>query len=48
VVRPGTIPTTTSGNIQHARLAAMVAEDRLGDALLYPQRGAAGVAAASG
>jgi acyl-CoA synthetase (AMP-forming)/AMP-acid ligase II len=48
VVRPGTIPKTTSGKIQHARLAAMVAEDRLGDALLYPQRGAAGVAAASG
>jgi acyl-CoA synthetase (AMP-forming)/AMP-acid ligase II len=39
VVRPGTIPKTTSGKIQHARLAAMVAEGRLGAALLYPQRG---------
>jgi acyl-CoA synthetase (AMP-forming)/AMP-acid ligase II len=48
VVRPGTIPKTTSGKIQHARLAAMVAEDRLGPALLYPQRGAAGVASPRG
>jgi acyl-coenzyme A synthetase/AMP-(fatty) acid ligase len=39
VVRPGTIPKTTSGKIQHARLADLVAEGRLGDALVYPRRG---------
>jgi acyl-CoA synthetase (AMP-forming)/AMP-acid ligase II len=41
LVRPGTIPKTTSGKIQHARLAAIVAEGQLGEALLYPLRGAA-------
>jgi acyl-CoA synthetase (AMP-forming)/AMP-acid ligase II len=40
LVRPGTIPKTTSGKIQHARLATLVAEDQLGDAVLYPHRGA--------
>jgi len=40
LVRPGTIPKTTSGKIQHARLAAMVAEGQLGDAVLHPLRGA--------
>jgi acyl-CoA synthetase (AMP-forming)/AMP-acid ligase II len=48
VVRPGTIPKTTSGKIQHARLAAMVAEGRLGAALLYPRRGAPGMATRGG
>jgi acyl-CoA synthetase (AMP-forming)/AMP-acid ligase II len=33
LVRPGTIPKTTSGKIQHARLADLVAVGRLGDAL---------------
>jgi acyl-CoA synthetase (AMP-forming)/AMP-acid ligase II len=41
LVRPGTIPKTTSGKIQHARLAGLLAEGGLGDALIYPQRGAA-------
>jgi acyl-CoA synthetase (AMP-forming)/AMP-acid ligase II len=40
LVRPGTIPKTTSGKIQHARLAALVAEGQLGDALVHPLRGA--------
>jgi acyl-CoA synthetase (AMP-forming)/AMP-acid ligase II len=39
LVRPGAIPKTTSGKIQHARLAEMVADAQLGDALLYPRRG---------
>ncbi len=39
LVRPGTIPKTTSGKIQHARLAALVAGEQLGGALLYPRRG---------
>ncbi|MGH7263995.1 MAG: AMP-binding protein [Candidatus Rokuibacteriota bacterium] len=41
LVRPGTIPKTTSGKIQHSRLAASVADDGLGDAVVYPFRGAA-------
>jgi acyl-CoA synthetase (AMP-forming)/AMP-acid ligase II len=40
LVRPGTIPKTTSGKIQHARLAELVGEAGLGDAVIYPQRGA--------
>ncbi len=40
LVRPGAIPKTTSGKIQHARLATMVAEGELGEALVYPRRGA--------
>ena len=40
LVRPGTIPKTTSGKIQHPRLAELVGEARLGDAVIYPQRGA--------
>jgi acyl-CoA synthetase (AMP-forming)/AMP-acid ligase II len=39
LVRPGTIPKTTSGKIQHARLADLVAVGQLGDALVYPRRG---------
>ncbi|MBI2467896.1 MAG: AMP-binding protein [Candidatus Rokubacteria bacterium] len=39
LVRPGAIPKTTSGKIQHARLAALVADGTLGDAVVYPQRG---------
>ncbi len=39
LVRPGTIPKTTSGKIQHARLAGMVAEGLLGDAVVHPRRG---------
>jgi acyl-CoA synthetase (AMP-forming)/AMP-acid ligase II len=41
LVRPGTIPKTTSGKIQHGRLAASVADEALGDAVVYPLRGAA-------
>lgn len=40
LVRPGTIPKTTSGKLQHARLTEMVAARELGDAVLYPGRGA--------
>lgn len=40
LVRPGTIPKTTSGKIQHARLATLVADDALGEAVVYPARGA--------
>jgi acyl-CoA synthetase (AMP-forming)/AMP-acid ligase II len=40
LVRPGTIPKTTSGKIQHARLAAAVADRQLGEAVVYPRRGA--------
>jgi fatty-acyl-CoA synthase len=49
LVRPGTIPKTTSGKIQHARLADLVAVGQLGDALVYPRRGLepAGAAAPS-
>ena len=47
LVRPGTIPKTTSGKIQHGRLADVVADDGLGDALLHPRRGAARAAARS-
>ncbi len=39
LVRPGAIPKTTSGKIQHGRLAALVADGTLGDAVVYPQRG---------
>ena len=35
LVRPGTIPKTSSGKIQHTRLARMIAEDELGDRLVY-------------
>ncbi|MBI4011372.1 MAG: AMP-binding protein [Candidatus Rokubacteria bacterium] len=41
LVRPGAIPKTTSGKIQHGRLAAVVADDELGESLLYPRRGGA-------
>jgi acyl-CoA synthetase (AMP-forming)/AMP-acid ligase II len=49
LVRPGTIPKTTSGKIQHARMADLVAMGQLGDALVYPRRGLepAGAAAPS-
>jgi acyl-CoA synthetase (AMP-forming)/AMP-acid ligase II len=40
LVRPGTIPKTTSGKIQHPRLATLVADEQLGDAVLHPLRGA--------
>jgi acyl-CoA synthetase (AMP-forming)/AMP-acid ligase II len=43
LVRPGTIPKTTSGKIQHARLAALVRDGALGDALVHPRRGARGL-----
>jgi acyl-coenzyme A synthetase/AMP-(fatty) acid ligase len=48
LVRPGTIPKTTSGKIQHARLAAMVAEGHLGEALIHPLRRAERAAARNG
>jgi acyl-CoA synthetase (AMP-forming)/AMP-acid ligase II len=38
LARPGTIPKTSSGKIQHARLAAMVAAGALGDRIVYPAR----------
>ncbi|HEV8308906.1 MAG TPA: AMP-binding protein [Methylomirabilota bacterium] len=41
LVRPGTIPKTTSGKIQHARLVELVTNAELGDALVYPSRDAA-------
>ncbi len=41
LVRPGAIPKTTSGKIQHGRLAAVVADAELGESLLYPRRGGA-------
>jgi acyl-CoA synthetase (AMP-forming)/AMP-acid ligase II len=40
LVRPGTIPKTTSGKIQHARLGELITDAQLGDALVYPLRGA--------
>ncbi len=40
LVRPGAIPKTTSGKIQHARLAEMVARGQLGGAVVYPRRDA--------
>jgi acyl-CoA synthetase (AMP-forming)/AMP-acid ligase II len=43
LVRPGAIPKTTSGKIQHARLAALVGEGALGDVLVHPRRGARGL-----
>jgi acyl-CoA synthetase (AMP-forming)/AMP-acid ligase II len=45
LVRPGTIPKTTSGKIQHARLGELVADAQLGDALVYPLRGSERAAA---
>jgi fatty-acyl-CoA synthase len=47
LARPGTIPKTTSGKIQHARLAAMVAEGALGNAVVYPPRATRRQAASS-
>ena len=41
LVRPQTIPKTSSGKIQRSALAAMVAEERLGDRILH-HTGAAG------
>lgn len=38
LVRPGTIPKTSSGKIQHGRLAALLAAGALADAVLYPRR----------
>jgi len=35
LVRPGTIPKTSSGKIQHSRLARMIADGELGDRLVY-------------
>jgi acyl-coenzyme A synthetase/AMP-(fatty) acid ligase len=35
LVAPGTIPKTSSGKIQRARLAMMIDKDELGDRLLY-------------
>jgi acyl-CoA synthetase (AMP-forming)/AMP-acid ligase II len=48
LVRPGTIPKTTSGKIQHGRLADLVADAGLGDALVHPRRGPARARAGSG
>jgi len=48
LVRPGTIPKTTSGKIQHARLAALVRDGSLGDAVVYPRRGVRGSEIPSG
>jgi acyl-CoA synthetase (AMP-forming)/AMP-acid ligase II len=36
LVRPGTIPKTSSGKIQRWRLAEMIRADELGDRLVYP------------
>ncbi len=38
LVRKGTIPKTSSGKIQHSRLAGLLAEGALGEAILYPPR----------
>jgi acyl-CoA synthetase (AMP-forming)/AMP-acid ligase II len=35
LVKPGTIPKTSSGKIQRSRLGEMIAKDELGDRLLY-------------
>jgi acyl-coenzyme A synthetase/AMP-(fatty) acid ligase len=35
LVTPGTIPKTSSGKIQRSRLSMMIAEDDLGERLLY-------------
>ena len=35
LVKPGTIPKTSSGKIQHSRLGHMIAKDELGDRVLY-------------
>jgi fatty-acyl-CoA synthase len=35
LVRPGTIPKTSSGKIQRSRLGQMIAEDALGDRVLH-------------
>ena len=48
LVRPGTIPKTTSGKIQHARLASLVEGDALRDAVVYPTRGARRAASPEG
>jgi acyl-CoA synthetase (AMP-forming)/AMP-acid ligase II len=48
LVRPGTIPKTTSGKIQHARLAALVQDRALGEALVHPRRGARGLESVPG
>ncbi|MBI2878975.1 MAG: AMP-binding protein [Candidatus Rokubacteria bacterium] len=38
LVRKGTIPKTSSGKIQHSRLARLLAEGALREAILYPPR----------
>jgi len=35
LVRPGTIPKTSSGKIQRSRLGEMITRDELGDRLLH-------------
>jgi acyl-coenzyme A synthetase/AMP-(fatty) acid ligase len=35
LVRPGTIPKTSSGKIQRSRLVEMITRDELGDRLLH-------------
>jgi len=35
LVRPGTIPKTSSGKIQRSRLGEMIAREELGDRLLH-------------
>jgi len=39
LVRPGTIPKTSSGKIQRSRLGQMIAGSELGDRLLYSYGG---------
>ncbi len=47
LVRPGAIPKTTSGKMQHGRLVAILADGQLGEALVYPLRGGARAGAGS-
>jgi acyl-CoA synthetase (AMP-forming)/AMP-acid ligase II len=39
LVRPGTIPKTSSGKIQRSRLGQMIADDQLGDRVVYASGG---------
>ena len=39
LVRPGTIPKTSSGKIQRSRLAQIIADNELGDRLVYTSGG---------
>jgi fatty-acyl-CoA synthase len=39
LVRPGTIPKTSSGKIQRSRLGQMIAGNELGDRLVYTSGG---------